>query len=126
MKHLYVSLIFLTSGCTTIWVPTGTTDLYTLQEAKYLCNNDAYNFLPIKNEVVTENNWQPIPVICEEGDKKNKGKKKKCYVDEYASILNKSTSTTRIIDVNENSRVKYFDQCLIQKGWQEKKKFIWQ
>ncbi|AOM39714.1 hypothetical protein [Xenorhabdus hominickii] len=107
MKKLALSIIVCASltACMTRWVPI-TSNPTPLDEAKRICDKLALKQFPVKNEVAYKTNTTTIHNSYGSGDKKT------TYDQTFPKI------ETYIMDVNEGSRKKQFEECMNENGWE--------
>ena len=118
MKFIPVFLsVLLISGCTSVWIPVPGVDLYTQAEAETYCLKDAHKQYPEKNEVAQRSVMRDVEKKCKKDDDCGKDKTYK----EQTPV-----TESYVLDVNEDSRNRYFYTCMKSKGWDRQDKYLWE
>lgn len=109
--------VLLISGCTSVWIPVPGIDLYTQAEAETYCLQDAHKQYPEKNEVAQRSVMRDVEKKCRKDDDCGKDKTYK----EQTPV-----TESYVLDVNEESRNRYFYTCMKSKGWDRQDKYLWE
>ncbi|WP_244590528.1 hypothetical protein [Xenorhabdus mauleonii] len=116
MRKLIFSMMVCASltACTTQWVP-ATGNPTPFNEATQICNESASKIFPVKNEVAQKSVIRTVRQACVNGVQ--------CGKEGY---YNQSVPVTEsyVIDVNRDSREQYFFNCMNQKGWKQKIRYL--
>ncbi len=102
------------TACTTQWVP-ATGNPTPFNEANQICNDVSSRLFPVKNEVAQKSVLQTVRQSCVNGVKYEKD----CYYNQSVPV-----TESYVIDVNRDSRNQYYYNCMQQKGWKQKIKYL--
>lgn len=105
---------FMLTGCTTYWVkPSGESPAWDWDD----CTYKAEIAFPVRNEVVYKTERKYERVKCSKKDKHCRDG----YTDKNYTQL-----SHKIEDINQDSRDDYAETCMLNRGWQQKSRYIWE
>ncbi len=110
----FILICISLAGCTTQWVPT-TSSPTPFNEATMECNQLALRLFPVKNEVAQKSELRTVRQPCANGSQ--------CGKDGYYTQSIPMTESY-VMDVNQGSRNNTYNNCMQQKGWKQKIKYL--
>ncbi|MEQ4786784.1 hypothetical protein ABN070_08870 [Morganella morganii] len=116
-NRLILVSVLLLSGCSSVWVEVPGGSEYTRAEANAFCEPESHKLYPVKNEVAQRSVMRDVEKRCKKDDDCGNSKTYK----EQTPV-----TESYVMDVNEDSRNRYFYNCMKTKGWDREDRWMWE